>query len=458
MLLLLQIRILRYGSFSRFNSFHHSLNSLRAKKTYLSMVTESGHHTKRPTCPDCSKPIRICLCARLKTPILQNSIAVTILQHNLEKKHPLNSTRIATIGLKDVTVSSVSDVNFRARFFIHFLESEHDLVPETHSEDETGDFGKSGSSKRKWDFVEMPLSLTHSSFGKTSNFGEISTCIDLARESGGGLYTIIPSSLTNGEFTECLMDSLEVKGGILGNDEVRIQSGVKEFTTGKRRTYELEEGSSEKARNGAVSVRSEGVIITCTIEKYGAIKSFFDQWTIPNKCQKRNNFDHLLDSKKAAELLAKGFVVKKSQTKQLNGTVDLELVEEFEEFDIKVPPGSILLFPSEKSVGIEAIEFEVKNLIVLDGTWAKAKRMYNENPWLKLLPHVKLDIDKLSLYNEVRHQPRAGYLSTIESIVYALKAFGENSDKLDDLLHLFESMVEDQRRCRDERLISTKSN
>lgn len=388
--MLLQIRILRYGSFSRFNSFHLFLNSLRSKKPYLSMATESGHTKKRPTCPNCSKPIKICLCARLKTPVYQNSIAVTILQHSLEKKHPLNSTRIATIGLKDVSVSAVSDVNFLARFFIRFLESEEDyFVSESHSEDERSDFGV---------------------FEKPSNFG--------AGEYDEGLC---PSSLLNGEVSESRMDSLEVK---------------------KR----------DIVANGAVSGRSEGAVFTFTIEKYGAIKSF------SNQCQKSSNFDHhLFDSKNAAELLSKGFVVKKLQTKQLNGATVVDL----EEFDIEVPPGSILLFPSEKSVGIEAIDFEVKNLIVLDGTWAKAKRMYNENPWLKFLPHVKLDIiDKLSVYSEVRHQPRPGYLSTIESIVYALKAFGENSDKLDDLLDLFESMVEDQRQCRDERLsrssVSTK--
>lgn len=351
------------------------------------METESGHTKKRPTCPNCSKPIKICLCARLKSPVFQNSIAVTILQHSLEKKHPLNSTRIATIGLKDVSVSSVSDVNFQARFFIRFLVSD---------EHEGSDFGK-----RKWDFVEMPLSLNV--FEKPSNFG--------AGEYDEGLC---PSSLPNGEFSETRMDYLEIK-----KRDINIMA------------------------NGAVSGRSGGAVFTFTIEKYGVIKSSFDH--------------HLLDSKKAAELLTKGFVVKKLQTKQLNGTTVVDL-EEFEEFDIKVPPGSILLFPSEKSVGIEAIDFEVKNLIVLDGTWAKAKRMYNENPWLKLLPHVKLEItDKLSLYSEVRHQPRAGYLSTIESIVYALKAFGENSDKLDCLLDLFESMVGDQRRCRDERLSSSSS-
>ncbi|KAL0443385.1 UNVERIFIED_CONTAM: hypothetical protein Slati_2061200 [Sesamum latifolium] len=86
------------------------------------MVAQSGS-TRRPTCPSCSKPTPICLCNRLRTPALHNSVTVTILQHSLEKKHPLNSTRIATIGLKNVDVITVSDVNFEARFFIRLLNS-----------------------------------------------------------------------------------------------------------------------------------------------------------------------------------------------------------------------------------------------------------------------------------------------------------------------------------------------
>ncbi|XP_009607395.1 uncharacterized protein [Nicotiana tomentosiformis] len=242
----------------------------------LEMVTESGH-SKRPMCPSCSKPIRLCLCTRLKTPCLQNSVAVTILQHSLEKKHPLNSTRIASI------------------------------------------------------------------------------------------------------------------------------------------------------------------------EKYDANCSFQNQ-----------DLSKLFGSRAATDDIRKGFLVKKLQRKPLNGSSEYQ---ESEEFEVAVPPGSVLLFPSENSIGMEEIDFEVKNLIVLDGTWAKAKRMYNENPWLKVLPHVKLDVEKLSLYSEVRHQPRAGYLSTIESIVYALKAVGEeDSEGLDHLLDVFESMVGDQRRCKDDRLKQRLSN
>ncbi|MCL7048987.1 hypothetical protein MKW94_029068 [Papaver nudicaule] len=78
---------------------------------------------KRPYCSTCSKPVRVCLCSRFKTPLLDNSIAVTVLQHALEKNHPLNSVRIATLGFKNVSVVTVSDVNTEAEFHIRLLKS-----------------------------------------------------------------------------------------------------------------------------------------------------------------------------------------------------------------------------------------------------------------------------------------------------------------------------------------------
>lgn len=119
-----------------------------------------------------------------------------------------------------------------------------------------------------------------------------------------------------------------------------------------------------------------------------------------------------------------------------------------------LPSGSALLYPSEKAVdlspGFEG--FEIKHLVVLDGTWAKAKRVYLENPWLRLLPHLRLPWKDPSIYSEVRRQPKPGCLSTIESIVYALKMLEPGTEGLDSLLQVFDSMVGDQRRCKEERL------
>ncbi|XP_055824114.1 uncharacterized protein LOC129892556 [Solanum dulcamara] len=340
----------RVVSFSGGNHFFARQNPLPVQvqklPQTLEMVTESGH-SKRPMCPSCSKPTRLCLCTRLKTPCLENSVAVTILQHSLEKNHPLNSTRIAFIGLQNLSIISVSDVNYEAEFVIRLLNSNLEMGSRNLDENSSRNI-------------------------KDSNF-----------------------------------DS-----------------------------------------NSAVSF---------TIEKYGAVCPSQNQDLSKLLC---SHFSargcHLLASRAAIDDTRKGFLVKKLQRKLLDGSSEFQ---ELKEFEVSVPPGSVLLFPSENSIGTEEIDFEVKNLIVLDGTWAKAKRMYNENPWLKMLPHLRLDVEKLSLYSEVRRQPRAGYLSTIESIVYALKAVGEKDcEGLDHLLDVFESMVVDQRRCKDEGLRQRFSN
>ncbi|KAL2496302.1 DTW domain-containing protein [Forsythia ovata] len=381
----------------------------RMKTLMPQMVTQCGAN-KRPTCPACSKPTRICLCVRLKTPSLDNSVAVTIFQQSLEKKHPLNSARIATLGLRNVDVISVSDVNFQAHFLIRLLDASYKMG-RSHL------LGQMQSERKLKDHVEESISANGDlGFGFVDFDGQYSKRSDF---DGVEMDQICKNGIT---LSECIDSKLESGGS-------RVVSNC----------YLDERAASRSPKATAIDF---------TIEKHGAIRSFYHCSMNPNKWQKVN-FDALLASDVAVGDIRKGFVVKRLLRKPLDGS---NVYQESEEFEAVVPPGSVLLFPSENSVGIESLDFEVRNLIVLDGTWAKAKRLYSENPWLKLLPHLRLDLDKLSLYSEVRHQPRAGYLSTIESIVYAMKALGEDSEGLDSLLNVFESMVGDQRRCKDERL------
>ncbi|CAH8389186.1 unnamed protein product [Eruca vesicaria subsp. sativa] len=318
---------------------------LRVSKT---LRMGSQQQSKRPTCPSCAKPTQLCLCNRFRSPSLDNQVSVTILQHSLERKHALNSTRIARLGLKNVTVTTVFDVHDEAEFLIRVKGASLELVD---------------SSKLESDKKALPV------------------------DNG---------SLKMGESLKLYqhLDSCEES---ISEDLMRI------------------------------SMKKRGVISN-----------------VSTSLMEDASFDGILASPSAMDVLAKGFVVTKfSEGKQ--------------EFELEVPIGSALLFPSEDSVMINDLkerELKVKNLIVLDGTWSKARRMYVENPWLKLLcSHVKLEIEGASLYREVRRQPREGCLSTIESIVYAMKEMGEDSEGLDNMLDVFESMVGDQRRCKDENFV-----
>lgn len=326
-----------------------------------------------------------------------------ILQHCLERKHPLNSTRIAKLGLKNLSVVSVSDVNFEAQFMIRFLD--------TDSRKGTDGNELKTEVKEAQEKVDQSSYLcshvrSNTQFELFSGYPQEKTSSFTAYNGSSSYDNCISSNASNTE-TEHFPEHPQEKNFCIRNNPSRVTSTNKD----------------------------ERVIISATVSKYGF-----------NHLQKAE-FDEEVISLASSNALANGFVVKKLQRKKLANKI-----EEHEEFEITVPRGSVLLFPSEQSVVVEGIDFKVKNLIVLDGTWAKAKRMYSENPWLKLLPHLKLDLEKMSLYGEVRHQPKTGLLSTIESIVYALKAVGDNPEGLNELLNVFESMVGDQRRCKDERL------
>ncbi|KAJ0983115.1 hypothetical protein J5N97_011370 [Dioscorea zingiberensis] len=289
--------------------------------------------SKRPLCDHCSKPLRTCLCSRLTSPPIDNSISITVLQHNLEKRHPLNSIRIAKLGLRNLSVIPISDVNFDSRLLIRPLDPNPD-------------------------------------------------------------DTNPPKSLD--------LDGIE--------------------------KYEAEE-HGEKCR-----IRWHDGFISIGVDR-GA----------------KPDMKSVLASPIGEAAISNGFKAKKLQRKQMRGGSGDE-TEEVEEYEIVIPAGSALLYPGDGSMALEAVDFQVKHLVVLDGTWGKARRMYCENPWLKLMPRLSLDRKRESLYSEVRHEPKAGCLSTVESIVYALKTLrGGDEEKLDELLVLFESMVGDQRRCKEEK-------
>ncbi|KAL5972678.1 hypothetical protein ACLOJK_039483 [Asimina triloba] len=548
---------------------------------------------RRPFCDSCSKPARLCLCSRIKQLTFHNSIAVTILQHSQEKNHPLNSTRILSLGLKNIAVVPVSDVHFEARFDIRLTRSEH--CETSTAADSNGGYESDGECLEKselfanTDSVETKKDHRESgavgvwesddgSSGEQLQSPNYSANSDFVRTheavgESGSKAAIFPGNLENisfqhrleetdfrsewGSRTAILVTELENGGNCrsdvhgcelheqkkrdsrsassrIAKENTHLQSNQKQLekwdceqvlgcsteidtfqgsgstangigdssengllgcsTHVMRKNFsdsqdinfasvssKLHRSTLNKSELGMVSgcitaketpLDSQRQLITAYLDQSEAVPKYAEATIIAAMSQhgfactisslrtSRNVFEKSDTGFFSSSLIGKaaianGFVVKKVQRKPSDCNVPA--VREFEEFEITVPPGSALLFPSEKSVGLDSVDFEVKHLIVLDGTWSKAKRMYHENPWLKLLPHLKLDPSERSLYSEVRHQPKAGCLSTIESIVCVLKALGEDRTVLDDLLNVFESMIGDQRRCKEERL-SQKSS
>jgi DTW domain-containing protein YfiP len=82
-----------------------------------------------------------------------------------------------------------------------------------------------------------------------------------------------------------------------------------------------------------------------------------------------------------------------------------------------------LLFPSEDALNIDQIPNQsptIENIIILDGTWRKAKKIYHLNPWLLSIQHLCFTLAEKSQYG-IRASTIEHSLSSIETIAYTLE-------------------------------------
>ncbi|MBL8733513.1 MAG: DTW domain-containing protein [Planctomycetes bacterium] len=112
---------------------------------------------------------------------------------------------------------------------------------------------------------------------------------------------------------------------------------------------------------------------------------------------------------------------------------------------LEVPARTAVLYPHERAVDLDSLSpaDRPEALIVVDGTWAHARRLYRENTWLHRLPHVRLQPAQPSRYR-IRREPRPDYVSTLEAIVEALRVLEPTTRGLDDLLAAFDRMIDRQ--------------
>ena len=107
-----------------------------------------------------------------------------------------------------------------------------------------------------------------------------------------------------------------------------------------------------------------------------------------------------------------------------------------------------VLYPAEHAQKLDdhddlAVISKVEFLIVLDGTWRKASKIWQLNPQLHCLQALTLS-ETLSSEYRIRKEPEAGCLSTVESIVFALRLLESNPQAYQTLLDLFTEMVDFQ--------------
>ena len=106
----------------------------------------------------------------------------------------------------------------------------------------------------------------------------------------------------------------------------------------------------------------------------------------------------------------------------------------------------IVLFPSDKALSwpqfnqqMPELTPERLNLILVDGTWRKAKKILLSNPWLQDLGHLTLAMTEQSQYG-IRKTNVEGGLSSIEAIAYGLEQIeGTDPSSLLKLLSAFKN-------------------
>lgn len=92
----------------------------------------------------------------------------------------------------------------------------------------------------------------------------------------------------------------------------------------------------------------------------------------------------------------------------------------------------------------------LEGIVVLDGTWSKAKTLWWRNPWLNKLNRMSLKPARPSIYGRLRAEPRREYVSTLESVAAALTLCGESPEIEAGLERVFRTLVQ---RVRDAGLV-----
>jgi DTW domain-containing protein YfiP len=103
--------------------------------------------------------------------------------------------------------------------------------------------------------------------------------------------------------------------------------------------------------------------------------------------------------------------------------------------------GAALLYPASHARDVTSLApAEMpRRLFVIDGTWHHARTLYRDIPVLGTLPHLTLPAHLRSAF-QIRRQPDVHCLSTIEAVVFALRALEPATAGLDALLAAFDAM------------------
>lgn len=111
--------------------------------------------------------------------------------------------------------------------------------------------------------------------------------------------------------------------------------------------------------------------------------------------------------------------------------------------ELAAQEGTALLFPGAGAVDPGALAQPPRTLIIIDGTWAQARKVVRRNPFLHALPRIGLKPPQPSNYR-IRKEPSEDCVSTIEAVVHVLGALEHDPGRFRPLLGVFDRMVDVQ--------------
>lgn len=135
--------------------------------------------------------------------------------------------------------------------------------------------------------------------------------------------------------------------------------------------------------------------------------------------------------------------------------VDIGFDENKEFHDLLQDPSfeSWVLYPGDEALNLSqastgTVSTRPKQLFVIDGTWACAKKMMKLTTSLHGLPRMSFGSDRVSEFT-VKHQPLRGCLSTVESLHQVILEFNRlgieaTSGKEENLMEVFRKTVSQQ--------------
>jgi len=112
---------------------------------------------------------------------------------------------------------------------------------------------------------------------------------------------------------------------------------------------------------------------------------------------------------------------------------------------VALPEGAGLIYPSADARDLAALPPEERpaHLVAIDGTWTHANRIFRDNPWIAALPRYRLTTVEGSRYR-IREEPRLECLSTVESVVAALRCLQPDLRGTETLDAAFDAMIDAQ--------------